>query len=55
MTMGLYVFLKINKVQKIGGYIKNWRMFQTFCHIQCLEIKASQRNSRSVEQDSIRF
>ena len=57
---------KTNKVRKSwvlswcddiihGGCGKNLRRFRTFCHIGCLEIKASQRKDRSVEQDSLRF
>ena len=37
------------------GCGKNLRKFRTFWHIGCLEIKASQRKDRSIEQDSIRF
>jgi hypothetical protein len=38
-----------------GGCGKKLRRFQIFCYIRCLEIEASQRKDRSVEQDSMRF
>ena len=35
--------------------VKKLRRFHTFCHTQCLDVKASHKKNHSVEEDRIRF